>query len=37
MALSISLVYRLGGSEEARIFGRVDLDHINDRHEATRS
>ena len=37
VALSVSLVYRLGGGEEARIFGRVDLNRLDDRHEAARS
>ncbi|HET7486313.1 MAG TPA: hypothetical protein VFJ85_00180 [Acidimicrobiales bacterium] len=37
VALTVALIDRLVGGKEAGVVGRVDLDQVNDRHEATRS
>ena len=37
MTVSISVVNRLGSGEEAGIIGRVDLNDIDDRHDAAKS
>ena len=37
MALTKTVVNRLGGGEEACIFWRLDLEYIDDRHETARS